>query len=142
MYVCCRRRRICRRYFWYTLHKSQIPSTRLLCYEYILYIPIFFFFYVLIYISASAIDETRKEIEYESHVWCSFDSPVELKFLILIYIFLDKLDLKQSKSKSKKKRRLLLSIWYSISGFNICPKKHRPYWKKTSNYIHIFLRRF
>lgn len=29
---------------------------------------IFFFFYVLIYISASAIDETRKEIEYESHV--------------------------------------------------------------------------
>lgn len=32
----------------------------------ILYISIFFFFYVLIYIFA--IDETRKEIEYESHV--------------------------------------------------------------------------
>lgn len=55
-----------RMYFWQTLHKSQIPSTKLFCYEYIIdytYIPIFFVFHVLIYnIYGCAIDETRKEI--------------------------------------------------------------------------------
>lgn len=61
-----------------TIHKSQIPFTRLfICYEYIIIFQYSFLSLLCFNISFAFLSsiETKKEIEYEFHVCYAFDFP-------------------------------------------------------------------
>lgn len=135
--------RICRRYFHrQTLHTNHKFHPQDSCVTHILYSNLLLL--LCFNISGKSMKQERK-----SNMNLMYDMRLIPQLDWNFQYLSNKLDLKQQNKSRKRRRRLLSSIWYFISGFNICSKEHRPRpilgereKEKKSNYMHIFLRRF